>query len=357
MASLTPEDTTIVATQTDSSVAEVDSPKGDSAAAAEVPARELEDGTDSSFGDDIGSDLNYGSVSSSIFNYRVENGRTYHAYSDGKYLVPNDEKEQDRMDLVYHAILRMFDGKPFFAPVKNLQRIVDMGTGTGIWALDVGDQFPEAHVVGIDLSPIQPKWVAPNVEFLIDDIEKPWVFEVPYDLVHSRLCSGNAIRSWPRYLSEAYRTLRPGGWVEAQEFDLLPLSDDNSFPPNSAILQWHENFHAGMLKGGCNMHVSASEISDYIEAAGFVNIGVKEVKLPMSPWSSDKKLKEAGAFCMLSMMDDLSGMSLAVFTRLLGWNMLELELFLAQVRKEWKMQSIHGYWPLFAVYGQKPEST
>lgn len=65
------------------------------------------------------------------------------------------------------------------------------------------------------------------------------------------------------------------------------------------------------------MHVSASEIRDYMEAAGFVNIGVMKVKLPMSPWSSNKKLKEAGAFC-LSMMDDLSGMSLAIFTRLLG---------------------------------------
>jgi len=39
----------------------------------------------------------------------------------------------------------MFDGKSFFAPLKNPQRIVDMGTGTGIWALDVGDQYPSAH--------------------------------------------------------------------------------------------------------------------------------------------------------------------------------------------------------------------
>jgi hypothetical protein len=31
----------------------------------------------------------------------------------------------------------------------------------GIWALDVGDQYPEAQVVGIDLSPIQPKWQVP----------------------------------------------------------------------------------------------------------------------------------------------------------------------------------------------------
>ena len=36
-----------------------------------------------------------------------------------------------RMDLVYHAINKVFDGTLFFAPVSNPQRIVDMGTGTG----------------------------------------------------------------------------------------------------------------------------------------------------------------------------------------------------------------------------------
>jgi hypothetical protein len=50
-----------------------------------------------------------------------------------------------RMDLAYHSLLLMFEGKSFFAPVKNPQRIVDWGTGTGIWALDVGDQYPEAQ--------------------------------------------------------------------------------------------------------------------------------------------------------------------------------------------------------------------
>ena len=31
------------------------------------------------------------SVSSSIYNYVVENGRTYHRYKEGKYMLPNDE--------------------------------------------------------------------------------------------------------------------------------------------------------------------------------------------------------------------------------------------------------------------------
>lgn len=157
---------------------------------------------------------------------------------------------------------------------------------------------------------------------------------------------GNAIRDWSRYLSEAYRCLRPGGWVEAQEFDLNPLSDDDSFPPNSMILKWHEEFHKGMLLGGCNMRGSAQEVKQHMEDAGFVNVGVVEMKLPMSPWNQDKKSKEAGGFAMLSMMEDLSGMSLAVFTRLLGWDPLELEIFLAHVKREWKNKTIHGYWPL-----------
>jgi hypothetical protein len=38
------------------------------------------------------------SVTSSIFAYEQENGRTYHAYKAGKYVMPNDEGEQERMD-------------------------------------------------------------------------------------------------------------------------------------------------------------------------------------------------------------------------------------------------------------------
>ena len=49
------------------------------------------------------------------------------------------------MDLSYHSLLQMFKGKAFFAPLSKPQKIVDWGTGTGIWALDVGDEYPEAQ--------------------------------------------------------------------------------------------------------------------------------------------------------------------------------------------------------------------
>jgi hypothetical protein len=37
----------------------------------------------------------------------------------------------------------------------------------------VGDQFESANILGVDLSPIQPEWVPPNVKFMVDDVESP----------------------------------------------------------------------------------------------------------------------------------------------------------------------------------------
>jgi len=83
-----------------------------------------------------------------------------------------------------------------------------------------------------------------------------------------------------------------------------------------------------------------------MEHAGFVNVAAVDMKMPISPWPMDKRLKEAGAFVMLSAMEDITGASLAVFTRLLGWQRIEVDLFLTEVKKEWKRKDIHAYWPL-----------
>jgi hypothetical protein len=42
----------------------------------------------------------------------------------------------------------------------------------------------------------------------------------------------------------------------------------------------------------------------------------------------------------------LSGLSMAVFTRGLGWTKEELEVFLVEVRKSMKNTKIHGYYPM-----------
>lgn len=321
-----------------------------------LPQASHDDDLDSTLGDDTGSEADYCSVTDSVYDFPVENGRTYHAYMDGKYLLPNDERERERMELVNDAINLIFEGKPFFAPVRNPHKIVDMGTGTGAWAIDVGDQFPEAHVVGIDLSPIQPKWVAPNVEFRVDDIDQPWAFSRSISLIHSRLMSGHSIRNWPSYFRKCYAHLSPGGWVEAQEVTLTPrCASSGPFLSDSYILEWHKIFHHGMRRAGYDLNVSADDIAAAMEDAGFINVHVQRKIMPLGPWCPERHLREAGRLVSESLNHGIGGISVAVFTRILGWQVIDLELFLRNVRREIRSRSLHAFWPFCVIYGQKPQ--
>ena len=48
-------------------------------------------------------------------------------------------------------MLNLADGKLHLAPIKNPHRILDIGTGTGIWAIDMADLYPSAEVIGTDI--------------------------------------------------------------------------------------------------------------------------------------------------------------------------------------------------------------
>ncbi|KAJ0375932.1 hypothetical protein COL26b_005907 [Colletotrichum chrysophilum] len=76
------------------------------------------------------------SLSDSIRDFRVENGRTYHKYKDGH--------------LQHHLCLLTLDNRLGLAPANDpnskVTRVLDVGTGTGIWAEDFGEEHPDAEV-------------------------------------------------------------------------------------------------------------------------------------------------------------------------------------------------------------------
>jgi hypothetical protein len=50
--------------------------------------------------------------------------------------------ELDRLEYQYYLLKSVFGGKSYFAPLKDPRRILDIGTGTGSWAIDMGKCSP-----------------------------------------------------------------------------------------------------------------------------------------------------------------------------------------------------------------------
>jgi SAM-dependent methyltransferase len=127
------------------------------------------------------------SLSSSVMAFRMEYGRRYHAFDDDAYWLPNDEEEMSRLDLQHIVWSLCLNGRLCIAPLPTeMERVLDLGTGTGKWAIEFADKHPTVQVIGTDLSPIQPTCVPPNCSFVVDNIEDEWIFREPFDYIHSR---------------------------------------------------------------------------------------------------------------------------------------------------------------------------
>ena len=143
-----------------------------------------------------------------------------------------------------------------------------------------------------------------------------------------------------------YRHCKPGGWIELQELDVDARTDDNSFPEDSLIRKWCENQEEAAKKMGITLRFFGSEYKTMMEAAGFQDVEVREYKLPIGPWPADKELKEVGLFQLAAMLEGIDGLTLALWTRCLGWSEDEITVFLAKVKKEFRSSKVHSYWPL-----------
>lgn len=293
------------------------------------------------------------SITSSVFDYEYENGRRYHGYKAGFYPLPNDEKELDRLDLQHHVFTLCLGGELYLAPIKRPKRVLDLGTGTGLWAILMADKHPEANVLGVDLSPVQPDMVPENAHFEIDDIEADWLYGHNYfDFIHSRVMIG-AVSDWQRLLRQSFEHLKPGGYLELQELDPRVLSDDGTHRLSPFNCQFGEQIvKASELYGRPVPHFS--QLKAMMEEAGFVDVEARYFKQPYNTWARDPRLKEIGKYQLINYYEGYEAIGIGLFTRALGWTDSEFQVFLARIRNELRDRRIHTYNTFTVVYGRKP---
>ncbi|KAE8362373.1 S-adenosyl-L-methionine-dependent methyltransferase [Aspergillus caelatus] len=294
------------------------------------------------------------SLSSSVFAYKFEHGRRYHAYRDENYYLPNDDEEKGRLDLFHHILTLSCNNKLHLAPISpDVEQILDLGTGTGIWAIDMGDLYPSTEVLGNDLSPIQPTMVPPNVRFEVDDVENDWDYRSEFDYIHARYFAG-AIKDWPNLLRQTFKFTKPGGWVEFQDFEMQFYTTNGEFKTGCPLDKWCTESIEGLRSVGLEPS-PGPKLQQWFKDAGFTNVQQKVVPVPVGVWPKDKRLKTVGALNYHQFNDGLDGMSLRIFTAMKGWQPEELREFLADVRKDLRNPRLQAQHNFYVVYGQKPE--
>ena len=68
--------------------------------------------------------------------------------------------------------------------------------------------------------------------------------------------------------------------------------------------------------------------------------------MPIGAWPKNKNLREAGNLGWANLHYGFYGLSVKVFTQLLGWDVDELHVLLARCREELRRKDIHGYWKM-----------
>ncbi|KAI2777396.1 S-adenosyl-L-methionine-dependent methyltransferase [Daldinia loculata] len=343
----------------------------------ELQEDEYEDDKDSSLGEDDSSST--ASLSSSILEYRTIHGRRYHSKSwgDTDYWTPNDEIQANSMDLTHHTLTLLLHDRIFLAPIgDDPRKVLEVGCGTGIWAIDFADAFPHCEVIGTDISPTQPSWVPGNLRFEMDDFNlTPWTFQpASFDFVHMRYLCG-AVLNWDAVYAEAFRAVRPGtGWVETLEPALRIRSDDGSVceGDGSALAAWGPLFEEGARRyenrnrvpGSANSGpsrpmnvVEDGTMEGAFRRAGFVDIVTHTIKCPLTPNSNDPHLREVGLYAHATMEEGMEGFLLYLFTQGLGWTHEQVILYLSRVRKELRDRRKSPYSLVKVIYGRRPEGS
>ncbi|KAE8443785.1 hypothetical protein EG329_001379 [Mollisiaceae sp. DMI_Dod_QoI] len=291
------------------------------------------------------------SVRSSVYDYIEENGRTYHRYKEGSYVMPNDEREQERLDMQHHLWYMALHDQLFLAPiVENPQNCLDIGTGTGIWAIDFATRYPSAQVIGSDLSPIQPDFIPANCQFEVEDAEDPWTYSQRFDLIHGRLMI-SCFKDPRGVLEQAFKHLAPGGYLEMQDADFPMKAVDNSLE-GTALWDWNMHIVQGAANAG-RPWTRTKQYKPWMEEIGFVDVEEKLLHFPINTWPRDLHLKKLGLWFQHDLLEGLNS-TRAILTRGLGWSNEEVEVFLVNVRKDINNRKVHAYVVMHVVYGRKP---
>lgn len=113
---------------------------------------------------------------------------------------------------------------------------------------------------------------------------RPSLRREQFDLINSRfLADGLSAGRWRPYVQELKEMLKPGGWVQMVELELLFQSDNGLLTDHSPLRLWSDAYRNAMERNGRDPRVGR-KLYGLMRRAGFDNISASEYQLRIGAW-------------------------------------------------------------------------
>jgi ubiquinone/menaquinone biosynthesis C-methylase UbiE len=205
--------------------------------------------------------------------------------ANAPYVLPSDDQEINRLDFQHYMLRYALKGN-YAAPVTNPASILDVGGGTGRWAMEMAQLFPNANVVSTDLVPPKSNEGVPSLGSGAERIPENYAFvqgnvfeglpfaDSSFDFVHVRLLLfAISKEKWPAVAREVLRVTRYGGWVESVETG----PQRNGGPAMDSLVKW---ITEASLRRGVDP-LLGPQIATYYADAGLMQQKTRDISLPV----------------------------------------------------------------------------